>query len=756
MKTSGRMESIKDRNRPQYTSSAPEGLQFVGGIWLDLRRLCTSISSLLMALDSLSNYVEVIFNEELVELELVLSELRAFVKSCSNTQSQALREPIYQRDLMRELDGYFVKLSRRLEKLNKYGFTKIDQDLKEQKKKMQAENLSLLTAAVFFSSITASTLQLSISQRSKTYDIVNFLWFTSLVFSIASAMNSLLASTSAWKHAIFRRGTINESMPFFIEFWSHESPLYFLFVAALTFIIGLCLLGFASDQARWTSSITTILTGLSIIGIFRATAWFIAENRRFASHSGGIGSVICKRFKLPLFAGGFIQSIAHRGTNTLIFLKKVILRAVGWVTSPAPERNASQPNVIDPPLFNFYLAPWTDRRQDFIHCVFSPNERPVSTNPYTTLAKRVTGFEALHMTTIDDVFGNTIEILDNECRVQGVAFISWSKPKCFCRIFRVADLSVVQTHPVCTSDDFYVGPPVWSPLSNSFLLQTDRGTVELWRTEGDGFARICNILEDLGNDGLLKYHEHHLLWLPHSESFLLLDRTIPAVRIYDSTGLLTGECTLKSDVELYDRVSISESFLVNNSTLVEQEGRQKLLISMTSTFRPNRNSYYASTTQVLHELLVFDLEGLKVDSRLAIFDPTIAFSLSKIGKNEVELLISFDNEIANPMPASSALEISRIWAIVKQLSDSLVLFLVLCRETNKNRFVIWDRYTAIPLLTFDNLFQTGNASPLFVNPSNKMMFATISWQSVVLWEFSSETEGIQNAKYYRRAASYAI
>lgn len=58
----------------------------------------------------------------------------------------------------------------------------------------------LLSVSTFLSAVTAATLALSASQSSPLYDVVNFFWFTSLVFSIASVLNSLLALT--WKHSI--------------------------------------------------------------------------------------------------------------------------------------------------------------------------------------------------------------------------------------------------------------------------------------------------------------------------------------------------------------------------------------------------------------------------------------------------------------------------------------------------------------------------------------------------------------------------
>lgn len=61
--------------------------------------------------------------------------------------------------------------------------------------------LNLSTVATFFSAVTATTLQFSFNQtQTSLSSAVNSFWFCSLVFSIASAVNSLLGLT--WKQAM--------------------------------------------------------------------------------------------------------------------------------------------------------------------------------------------------------------------------------------------------------------------------------------------------------------------------------------------------------------------------------------------------------------------------------------------------------------------------------------------------------------------------------------------------------------------------
>ena len=56
--------------------------------------------------------------------------------------------------------------------------------------------LNLTTVATFLSSVTATTLQITAGdQQSVLSTIMNTMWFTSLVFSTASAVYSLLIMT---------------------------------------------------------------------------------------------------------------------------------------------------------------------------------------------------------------------------------------------------------------------------------------------------------------------------------------------------------------------------------------------------------------------------------------------------------------------------------------------------------------------------------------------------------------------------------
>lgn len=125
----------------------------------------------------------------------------------------------------------------------------------------------MTTIATFFSGITATTLQFSYSQTDSTLaGLVNVFWYTSLVFSISSAINSLLGMT--WRkssmcvyslNVVTRIGRNCSSdsrdnstckLPQWSIVWLDKAPMIFLVASAVAFIAGLLLFTFLSSQVR--------------------------------------------------------------------------------------------------------------------------------------------------------------------------------------------------------------------------------------------------------------------------------------------------------------------------------------------------------------------------------------------------------------------------------------------------------------------------------------------------------------------------
>ena len=182
----------------------------------------------------------------------------------------------------------------------------------EDEERATTRYLTLTTIAIFFSSITATTLQFSYQQTTTRLDkSVNLLWFASLIFSISSGINSLLSML--WRRSIVWVQNINLHLTCILSFvfegsqtlrpldmWrygllKHRSPssLSLQCRSSLDWIVS------ASLLIRWASSspltdlfiyqcapgkqggavsIATIaLTAVHIIGIIAMLAWFVAR-----------------------------------------------------------------------------------------------------------------------------------------------------------------------------------------------------------------------------------------------------------------------------------------------------------------------------------------------------------------------------------------------------------------------------------------------------------------------------------------------
>ncbi|KAG2032999.1 WD40-repeat-containing domain protein [Suillus americanus] len=133
--------------------------------------------------------------------------------------------------------------------------------------------LNLSTVATFFSVVTATTLQFSYRLTDGALaTCVNALWFSSLVFSIAASVNSLLGLT--WKQAMYR--SPGHRVPWWVLIWIKRSPLVFLVMSVACFSVGLMLFTYATEQA-----VTSF--GLAVV-----SAWFVAERWVFVRYHGQI------------------------------------------------------------------------------------------------------------------------------------------------------------------------------------------------------------------------------------------------------------------------------------------------------------------------------------------------------------------------------------------------------------------------------------------------------------------------------------
>ncbi|KAH7913231.1 hypothetical protein BJ138DRAFT_1223683 [Hygrophoropsis aurantiaca] len=163
--------------------------------------------------------------------------------------------------------------------------------------------LNLSTVATFFSAVTATTLQFSYAQTGTVLsDAVNAFWFSSLVFSIAAAVNSLLGLT--WKQAMYR--SPGHRVPWWVLIWIKRSPLVFLVMSVACFSAGLVVFTYATQQGTVTSTITTTITSF---GLAAVSAWFASERWIFMQHRGRL----------------WLEDVINETTNRLLLLQVVVV-----------------------------------------------------------------------------------------------------------------------------------------------------------------------------------------------------------------------------------------------------------------------------------------------------------------------------------------------------------------------------------------------------------------------------------------------
>ncbi|KAH8109954.1 hypothetical protein DFH11DRAFT_842718 [Phellopilus nigrolimitatus] len=143
----------------------------------------------------------------------------------------------------------------------------------------------MTTIATFFSAVTSATLQISFQESSDNSALtiaVNTFFFSSLIFSTASAVQSLLAM--AWQRSFIR---LPENQ--WASSWLSKTPLMSLIVSGAFFAIGLCLFVFSSQKSLVTSVCTIFFAGFHALGLVAMSIYFIYEQWKFRLHAGVIG-----------------------------------------------------------------------------------------------------------------------------------------------------------------------------------------------------------------------------------------------------------------------------------------------------------------------------------------------------------------------------------------------------------------------------------------------------------------------------------
>ncbi|KAG6909670.1 hypothetical protein DXG01_016077 [Tephrocybe rancida] len=133
--------------------------------------------------------------------------------------------------------------------------------------------LGVSTISTFFSAVTATTLQISLSiqgnSQSSLLFVVNTFWFFSLVLSIGAALNSLLAVV--WKRTPY--GSRGRRLPIWVTLWIHTSAPAFLAISIAAFSAGLALFAYCSGQKSHTKVVTLVATAITSFGVITIASW---------------------------------------------------------------------------------------------------------------------------------------------------------------------------------------------------------------------------------------------------------------------------------------------------------------------------------------------------------------------------------------------------------------------------------------------------------------------------------------------------
>ncbi|PAV18424.1 WD40 domain containing protein [Pyrrhoderma noxium] len=200
--------------------------------------------------------------------------------------------------------------------------------------------LNLTTVATFLSSVTATTLQITAGDQQSVLSIImNTMWFTSLVFSTASAVYSLLIMT--WSRSPVRQfDSYLSPIPSWLTATLRNGPVFTLIASVVAFSVGLCILAFQTAIQQdhiATAIVSTILAGVHAILLLLISAWFLWEQWR-ANHLE-FWEVTKKTFFIPRLYE--IKKHRDRPRNTLWNTKESISRLFSSVLGLRDRTRAS-------------------------------------------------------------------------------------------------------------------------------------------------------------------------------------------------------------------------------------------------------------------------------------------------------------------------------------------------------------------------------------------------------------------------------
>ncbi|KAG9040805.1 hypothetical protein FS837_013066 [Tulasnella sp. UAMH 9824] len=189
----------------------------------------------------------------------------------SHARSPLVRKSIvrhYMGQVMNEMSLPIAKIKDALEDFVTQGVTAIRNAQDNQQGRLQ--NMSAV--ATFLSAVTATTMQYDV-QKNGLGTVVMGLWISSLILSIASAINSQLAIH--WRAAIY--GSPRSALPLWMTVCLDQTPLVCLSAAVLAFSIGLVIWTIAFDLALPVKICAAVITCATFVVLITVGLWEVKE-----------------------------------------------------------------------------------------------------------------------------------------------------------------------------------------------------------------------------------------------------------------------------------------------------------------------------------------------------------------------------------------------------------------------------------------------------------------------------------------------
>ncbi|KAL5478898.1 hypothetical protein ACEPAI_2175 [Sanghuangporus weigelae] len=238
-----------------------------------LNKLAKSVNRFYSAVMDFEDYNDDEGNKALQEFEIELRVLSGGLEFFSvDGESHELRRFVTAR--ASSLRAHLDNLSDALNRFETIGIPCISFAQKRSSKML----LNAATVATFFAGVAATTLQYSVElPSSKREEVINTLWFISLVLSIGAAITGMLAMT--WRLAVF--SSPKRHLPWYIRFWFRSGYLVLLIASVIAFLAGLVI--FVFDTMPMTSFwVVTACTMLCVLGLASVSVLFLKERYSFS------------------------------------------------------------------------------------------------------------------------------------------------------------------------------------------------------------------------------------------------------------------------------------------------------------------------------------------------------------------------------------------------------------------------------------------------------------------------------------------